>query len=79
MGLESVLPPEAIVEPQGRYLADLMGQGRQGTADAVVLPSTTEEVAAVMRWCYEHDVPLTAARRRHRPRRRRDPGRRAAS
>ncbi|HLK45480.1 MAG TPA: FAD-binding protein, partial [Acidimicrobiales bacterium] len=60
MGLESVLPPEAIVEPQGRYLADLMGRGVQGTADAVVLPSTTDEVAAVMRWCYEHDVPLTA-------------------
>jgi glycolate oxidase subunit GlcD len=37
-----------------------MGRGVQGTADAVVLPSTTEEVAAVMRWCYEHDVPLTA-------------------
>lgn len=60
MSLESVLPREAIVEPQGRYLADLMGRGVQGTADAVVLPSTTEQVAAVMRWCYEHDVPLTA-------------------
>ena len=51
---------EAIVEPKGQYLADLMGRGVQGTADAVVLPSTSEEVAAVMRWCYEHDVPLTA-------------------
>src|SRR5579884_1594554 len=37
-----------------------MGRGVQGHADAVVLPSTTEEVAAVVRWCYEHDVPLTA-------------------
>jgi glycolate oxidase subunit GlcD len=37
-----------------------MGRGVQGTADAVVLPATTEEVAAVMRWCYENDVPLTA-------------------
>jgi glycolate oxidase subunit GlcD len=60
VGVEEVVPPEAIVEPQGRYLADLMGRGVQGTADAVVLPSTTEEVAAVVRWCYEHDVPLTA-------------------
>jgi glycolate oxidase subunit GlcD len=60
MSLEEVLPREAIVEPQGRYLADLMGRGVQGTADAVVLPSSAEEVAAVMRWCYEHDVPLTA-------------------
>jgi glycolate oxidase subunit GlcD len=58
--LDSVLPREAIVEPQGRYLADLMGRGVQGTADAVVLPATVEEVAAVMRWCYEHDVRLTA-------------------
>jgi glycolate oxidase subunit GlcD len=58
--LSAVLPPEAIVEPQGRYLADLMGRGVQGTADAVVFPSTVDEVAAVMRWCYEHDVPLTA-------------------
>jgi glycolate oxidase subunit GlcD len=60
VSLESVLPREAIVEPQGRYLADLMGRGVQGTADAVVLPSTVEEVVAVMRFCYEHDVPLTA-------------------
>ena len=58
--LASVLPREAIVEPQGRFLADLMGRGVQGRADAVVMPSTVEEVAAVMRWCYEHDVPLTA-------------------
>lgn len=60
MDLASVLPREAIVEPQGRYLSDLMGRGVQGTADAVVLPSSTEEVAALMRFCYEHDVPLTA-------------------
>jgi glycolate oxidase subunit GlcD len=58
--LASVVPPEVLVEPQGRYLADLMGRGVQGRADAVVLPSTVEEVAAVMRWCYENDVPLTA-------------------
>src|ERR1041385_7290932 len=60
MGLAEVLPPEALVEPQGRYLADLMGRGVQGSADAVVMPSTVDEVAAVMRWCYENDVPLTA-------------------
>jgi len=60
MNLASVVPPEALVEPQGRYLADLMGRGVQGTAEAVVLPSTVEEVAAVVRWCYDNDVPLTA-------------------
>jgi glycolate oxidase subunit GlcD len=58
--LASVVAPESLVRPESRYLADLMGRGVQGTADAVVLPSTVEEVAAVMRWCYEHDVPLTA-------------------
>src|SRR6266576_4966737 len=60
MDLASVVAPESIVEPQGRYLSDLMGRGVVGTADAVVFPSTTEEVAAVMRWCYENAVPLTA-------------------
>ncbi len=60
MSLADVLPADAIVEPKGRYLADLMGRGVRGTADAVVLPSSAEEVAAVMRWCYENDVALTA-------------------
>jgi glycolate dehydrogenase FAD-linked subunit len=59
-GLRDVLPAEAVLEPEGRYLADLMGRGVRGTAEAVVFPSTPEEVAAVMRFCYEHDVPLTA-------------------
>src|SRR3954453_12957400 len=37
-----------------------MGRGVVGSAEHVVLPATTEDVAAVMRWCYENDVPLTA-------------------
>jgi glycolate oxidase subunit GlcD len=60
MDLSAVVSAESLVEPQARYLADLMGRGVQGTADAVVLPSSAEEVAAVMRWCYENEVPLTA-------------------
>ena len=60
MELASVVSPESLKEPESRYLADLMGRGVQGTAEAVVLPSSAEEVAAVMRWCYENDVPLTA-------------------
>src|SRR3954451_23868802 len=60
MGVADVVSPESVVQVKGRYLADLMGRGLQGTAEAVVLPSSVEEVAAVMRWCYEHDVPLTA-------------------
>jgi len=33
-------------------------RGVEGRADAVVLPGSAEEVAAVVAWCYEHDVPL---------------------
>ncbi len=60
MALADVVSPESLVESQGRFLTDLMGRGIEGTADAVVLPAETDEVAAVMRWCYENDVPLTA-------------------
>ena len=34
-------------------------RGIAGHADAVVFPGTAEEVARVLRWCYEQDVPLT--------------------
>jgi glycolate oxidase subunit GlcD len=34
-------------------------RGIEGRADAVVLPRSAEEVAQVLAWCYEHDVPLT--------------------
>ncbi|MDP9284986.1 MAG: FAD-binding protein [Actinomycetota bacterium] len=60
MSLADVVSAESLVKPAGRWLADLMGRGVQGTADAVVLPSSVDEVAAVMRWCYENDAPLTA-------------------
>jgi glycolate oxidase subunit GlcD len=33
--------------------------GLEGHADALALPRSTEEVAAVLAWCYEHDVALT--------------------
>jgi glycolate oxidase subunit GlcD len=32
--------------------------GVVGRADAVVLPGGAEEVAAVLRWCYAHEVPI---------------------
>ena len=35
-------------------------RGVEGRADAVVLPGSAEEVAAVVGWCYEHDVPVVA-------------------
>jgi glycolate oxidase subunit GlcD len=33
-------------------------RGVEGKADAVVLPGSGEEVAGVVRWCYEHDTPI---------------------
>jgi glycolate oxidase subunit GlcD len=33
--------------------------GLRGHADALALPRDAEEVAAVLAWCYEHDVALT--------------------
>jgi glycolate oxidase subunit GlcD len=33
-------------------------RGVDGRAEAVVLPGSAEEVAAVVSWCYEHDVPI---------------------
>ncbi|HZV75309.1 MAG TPA: FAD-linked oxidase C-terminal domain-containing protein [Conexibacter sp.] len=33
-------------------------QGLEGRPDAVVVPGSAEEVAAVMRWCYAQDVPI---------------------
>jgi glycolate oxidase subunit GlcD len=58
--LVSLLGPEAVVEePASRYLTDATeGRGVRGRADAVVLPADAEEVARVMAWCYERDVPL---------------------
>jgi glycolate oxidase subunit GlcD len=33
-------------------------RGVEGRAEAVVLPGSAEEVAAVVRWCYAHDTPI---------------------
>src|SRR3954467_12510795 len=42
-----------------RYLADASASaGLRGRADAVVLPGDADEVAAVVAWCYEHDVAV---------------------
>jgi glycolate oxidase subunit GlcD len=57
--LAGLLPDGAVIAPQDHHLADLMGRGLRGTADAVCLPATTEEVRRIVAWCYEHDVPIT--------------------
>jgi glycolate oxidase subunit GlcD len=57
--LAALLPDGAVRAPGDEHLADLMGRGVRGHADAVCFPATTEEVAAVLAWCYDHDVPVT--------------------
>lgn len=58
--LASVLPASAVLaDPPALYLADeTERRGLVGRADAVALPATTEEVARVVAWCYEHEVPI---------------------
>jgi glycolate oxidase subunit GlcD len=50
----------AVLDPApAHYLGDeTEGRGLHGRADAVVLPGDAEAVAAVVRWCYAHDVPV---------------------
>jgi glycolate oxidase subunit GlcD len=58
--LRSLLGDGAVLdEPDSGWLADLMGRGALGRADAVVKPATAPDVARVVAWCYEHDVPVT--------------------
>lgn len=55
VGAEHVLeaPPRS---PYNRDCAD--SALVVGRADAVALPGTAEQAAAVVAWCYEHDVPI---------------------
>src|SRR5437660_9045200 len=58
--LGSLVGPEAVlVDPPVHYLEDATAsRGVRGWADAVVLPATSDEVARVVSWCYERDVPI---------------------
>ena len=48
---------ESVLEGlPAEYLTDFTRA--PGRADAVVLPRTAEEVAAVLAWCYEREVPI---------------------
>jgi glycolate oxidase subunit GlcD len=54
LGLDRVLPGDTAA-----YLCDATeGRGLRGRADAIALPETTEQVAAVLRWCDANDVPV---------------------
>jgi len=54
LGAEAVLAGDAA----GYSVDETEGRGVRGRADAVALPSSTEAVARVLAWCYEHDVAL---------------------
>jgi glycolate oxidase subunit GlcD len=55
MGAEHVLD----APPDSPYNRDCTRRrGLEGRADAVVLPGSAQEVAALVGWCYAHDVPL---------------------
>jgi glycolate oxidase subunit GlcD len=59
--LARILGGQNVFEPAtgSPYLTDATeSRGVAGHADAIVLPGSTEEVAAVLSWCYEHDVPI---------------------
>jgi glycolate oxidase subunit GlcD len=57
VGAEHVLAAPA----QSPYNSDCSRRrGLSGRAEAVVLPGSAQEVAAVVRWCYAHDVPIVA-------------------
>ena len=58
--LRSLLDEEAVLPgTSAAYLSDSTEeQGFGGHADAVVLPRSTDEVARVVAWCYERDVPI---------------------
>jgi glycolate oxidase subunit GlcD len=58
--LRSVLDPDGVLPGStAAYLSDFTEErGLGGHADAVVLPRTPEEVARVVAWCYEHEVPI---------------------
>jgi len=54
LGPDRVLPADA----PGYGADDSEAAGISGRPDAVVVPSSTQEVAAAIAWCYGHDVPV---------------------
>jgi len=58
--LARLIGRDAVAPVTAAYLADeTEGRGVRGRADAVVLPSSANDVARILAWCYDHDVPLT--------------------
>ena len=53
---ERVVPGSDRIEE--KYLTDTLGR-LKGHADALVFPLSTQEISGVMRWAWEHGVPVT--------------------
>src|SRR2546423_2584678 len=59
--LGDLLGAEHVLDAQPGSVYNFDASGRravEGRADAVALPGRAEEVAALLRWCYAHDVPI---------------------
>ncbi|MBV9604796.1 MAG: FAD-binding protein [Solirubrobacterales bacterium] len=59
--LKAILGPDAVLPGTTRaYLSDATeSRNLTGKADAIALPTTAEQAAQTVAWCYEHDVPIT--------------------
>jgi glycolate oxidase subunit GlcD len=58
--LGNIIGPDAVLPGTTRgYLTDATeSRNLRGRADAVALPKDAQQTADVVRWCYEHDVPI---------------------
>jgi glycolate oxidase subunit GlcD len=57
--LARIVGDEHVLDPTAQYLDDASAaSGVHGRADVVVRPGSADEVSAVVRWCYEHDVAI---------------------
>ena len=58
--LARIVGAEHVSVPSALDLSDATeARGLRGRADAVVRPADTEQVRAIVAWCYAHDVPIT--------------------
>ena len=55
--MRAIVGDDSVLSEIGWYASDLTAL--PATAEAVVLPGSAEEVAQVVAWCYERDVPIT--------------------
>jgi glycolate oxidase subunit GlcD len=57
--LRAIVGADYVLPPTAGYVADeTETRGLRGSACVVVLPGTTDEVAAVLRACYASDIPV---------------------